>query len=146
VARHTRLIRVAPDRAFAYLSDLTRHREWAINSLDVQQVTEGPVRVGSRFRSLGRQFGQAVEDEVVITAFEPNQRFEFESSGRGGAFRHAFLFEGAEGGTRLTKVMEAKQLRFPFSLTRPIADLFLGRRMAKDLQRIAARLEDGSEG
>ncbi|HWO72050.1 MAG TPA: SRPBCC family protein [Dehalococcoidia bacterium] len=141
MARSKRLIRVNPEQAFAYLSDLTRHPEWSADSLRLEQATPGELGPGSRYLSHGRQFGQALDDEVEIIAVEPNARFEFEARGRGGVFRHAFYFECGDGGTLVTKEMRPLKIIFPFGVLRPITEWFLARRMAKDLERIAGKLE-----
>lgn len=141
MASRSRVIRTTPARAFDYLSDLSRHHEWAINALRVEPLDGPPFGEGSRFRSTGTQFGQTLRDEVVITAWEPGRRLEYQAVGRGGTFRHALLFEEVPGGTRVTKVMEPRRLTFPLSLFAPVTGLVLGRRMARDLERIAARLE-----
>lgn len=141
MARSKRLIRVSPERAFAYLSDLPRHSEWSADSLRLEQATPGAPGPGTRYRSRGRQFGQTIEDEVEVVAVEPNVRFEFEARGRGGVFRHAFYFERGDGGTIVTKEMRPLKIVFPFGILGPLTAWFLSRRMAKDLERIAAKLE-----
>jgi hypothetical protein len=142
MAKAQRLIRTAPEAAFTYLSDLTRHGEWAINpGLTIVQTSPGAVMPGATFRSSGSQFGVHLEDELKVTDFQPPLLFAFESTGRGGVFRHIFEFQRQGSGTLVTKEMRALQPPRLYSLLKPLGELVLARRMAKDLKRIAARLE-----
>jgi uncharacterized protein YndB with AHSA1/START domain len=137
-----RLIRTRPETAFTYLSDLTRHGEWALNpGLTVEQTSPGAVAPGATFHSRGSQFGLTLEDEVKVTRFEPPLVFAYESTGRSGVVRHTIEFEPAEGGTLVTKEMTVVRGSKLFLLLKPIGEIVLSRRMAKDLERIAARLE-----
>jgi hypothetical protein len=145
------LIKVSPEVAFAYLSDLTRHVEWAINpGLALEQSSPGPIAPGTTFRSRGTQFGLNLEDEVTVTALEPPHRFAFEAKPQKGPLVrngqtmmiwHAFDFHREDGGVMVTKETEIVQGPAVFRLTRPLTELVLRRRLQKDLKRIAARLE-----
>jgi uncharacterized protein YndB with AHSA1/START domain len=142
MAKAQRLIRTTPEAAFTYLSDLTRHGEWAINpGLTIEQTSPGAVMPGATFRSRGSQFGVHMEDELKVTDFEPPIRFEFESTGRSGVFHHVFEFQRESDGTLITKEMRVVHAPRAYSLFKPLGEFVLARRMAKDLRRIAARLE-----
>jgi Polyketide cyclase / dehydrase and lipid transport len=149
VAKSQRWIGVPPQVAFAYLSDLTRHTEWAMNpGLKVEQTSPGAVTTGATFRSTGSQFGLKLGDELKVTHFEPPFRFGYEATGLKGplassgyVIHHAIELEKAEGGTLVTKEMRIGEMGIPFSLFKPVTELVLKRRMAKDLKRIAAKLE-----
>jgi hypothetical protein len=142
VAKARRFIRTTPDAAFIYLSDLTRHGEWAGNpGLEVVQTSPGAVMPGATFHSRGTQFGIKLEDELKVIDFQPPLRFAFESTGRGGVYRHIIDFEPADGGTIVTKEMRTIEGPKPFRLIKPVSEFYLSRRMAADLKRIARRLE-----
>ena len=143
MAKVRRLIRTTPDTAFIYLSDLTRHGEWAGDpGLQVVQTSPGAVMPGATFRSRGSQFGIKMEDELKVLDFQPPLRFSFESTGRGGVYRHVFEFEAVEGGTMVTKEMRTIEGPAPMRALKPVSEFVLGRRMAGDLRRIAKRLEN----
>jgi hypothetical protein len=145
---------VPPQVAFAYLSDLTRHNEWAMNpGLKVEQTSPGAVTAGATFRSCGTQFGIKLGDELRVTRFEPPFQFDYEASGLKGplassgyVIHHAIELEKAEEGTLVTKEMRVGEIGFPYSLFKPFIELVLKRRMAKDLKRIAAKLEASPDG
>jgi hypothetical protein len=52
------MIHAQPEAVFAYVSDLTRHGEWAGGRLTVEAVSPGPVAAGSRHLSRGDVAGQ----------------------------------------------------------------------------------------
>jgi uncharacterized protein YndB with AHSA1/START domain len=45
------VVEVSPQEVYEYLLDFTRHPEWSGNLRKVTQLTEGPVRAGTRFRT-----------------------------------------------------------------------------------------------
>lgn len=98
---------VKPERASSYISDLTRHREWATNGIVVTPVSDGPIRVGSRFRSVGRQYGKEWPADLEVTEYDPPRSFAFTATGgplpspEGDPHRHEFLLTPEDGGTRL---------------------------------------------
>ena len=141
-------INVPVEKAFAYLADITLHSEWgeAQHKLDITKTSDGPVGQGATFRSIGHQFGRN-EDAVTITDYVPNQRVVYESSGSAGDIRHSLSFTPAGSGVQVTKGMEVVQAKFPFSLFAPIVTAFITPRgLARDLERIKAKLEGESSG
>lgn len=99
--------KVDPQRAFDYVSDIARHPEWTVNEVVVRPGQPGPVRLGSRFTSSGRQGGRDWPSELEVTIFEPPVRFEFTATGGPGGtrpghpHRHEFLLTAEDGGTRI---------------------------------------------
>ena len=127
-------INTSRERVYEYLSDLTRHHEWAANTIRLEPEGDG-------FRSYGRQLGH--ENRNILTLVQRNHptRFAFEALGREGRFRHVFEIEGAAGKTRLTKRMEVLHAAAPLKLLAPLLGLLGRRNIRGDLKRIKARLE-----
>ncbi len=100
-------VRIPPEAAFAYVADISRHNEWGTNSIKVTPLTSGPVRLGSRYTAVGRQWGKDWPSELEVTGYEPSHRFEFTATGgpvgtpEGDPHRHEFLFTPESGGTRV---------------------------------------------
>ena len=86
VRSHEILIRAPLQKAFDYVSDLTRHPEWSGGELKIEALTPGPIGVGKQYQSRG---------EVAIQKDRPNtvQITEFESP-------HKFAFAGTRSGLR----------------------------------------------
>lgn len=130
-----------PEKAFEYLSDLTRHPEWASNKLNVTKTSDGPIAVGTTFHSEGHLFGKH-EGDVRIIELEPNEKIVYEADDDTGRARHTILLAPTDGGTMITKsaeVLEARSLTF--KLAQPALGLIVPRALQQDLQRIKARLE-----
>jgi len=100
-------VKVPPETAFAYVADITRHNEWAIDEIKVTPQTSGAVHLGSKFTAVGNQRGKDWPSQLEVTAYEPPARFEFTATGGpidtpvGDPHRHEFLFTPQNGGTQL---------------------------------------------
>lgn len=139
-------INATPETAFGYLSDLTRHPEWAAHSLRIEQTSQGGVGAGATFASVGHQLGRDNEDRITITEFAPGERVVYECEGNGGLIRHWVALRQEGDGTTVVKGIEPVKLRFPFNALFPVLNLTgaIGRGLDGDLQRIKARLEEGA--
>jgi uncharacterized protein YndB with AHSA1/START domain len=127
-------IDVPRERVYEYVSDLTRHHEWAANTIRLERDGEG-------FRSFGRQIGHENRNLLTIVERVPPTRFAFESLGREGRFRHVFEIEGAAGKSRLVKRFEVVQAAPPLRILSPLFSIVGRRNMRGDVRRIKARLE-----
>jgi hypothetical protein len=132
-----------PGPVYDYVSDFTRHGEWAGNGLQVTQDGEGPMAVGMRFSTVAKQFGTQREHST-ITELSPGAAFGWESKGALGTVHHRFTMTAVGESTTLTKSAEFVQPTylakiFGFRLNR---DIPAGLR--SDLDRIRARIETGS--
>jgi uncharacterized protein YndB with AHSA1/START domain len=142
IARHTQ-VTVPAEQAFAYLSDIGKHSEWANQKLEVERVDSGPIVVGSKWEAVGHQFGKHAAT-VTITELVPNQIIKFESDGDVGLFRHAFHMEPSQGASMmLSKTMEPVEVRsIPLRVLGPVVRGFIApRNLDSDLSRIKAKLE-----
>ncbi len=134
-------VNCTPEQAFAIVSDVARHPEWATTKLEVEKTSEGEIAVGTTFRTIGYQFGKH-EGEVRIVELVPNEKVVYESNDDSAHNRHSFLLAPTDGGTMLTKslqVLEAKNLLF--KVARPVLGIIAPRGLAADLRNIRAQLE-----
>src|SRR3990172_4224589 len=86
------VINAGPDKVFAYVSDISRHPEWAAHKLKMEPAATGSVGVGAKFSSVGHQMGMDSRDEVTVTEHSPAQRFSYEARSKEGLFRHVIAF------------------------------------------------------
>jgi hypothetical protein len=79
------MIDAPAEKVFSYLSDLTLHSEWSNgrHKLQVEKISDGPIGEGTRFKSVGFQFGRN-EDTVTITEYVDGRRIVFEAEGKVG--------------------------------------------------------------
>ncbi len=142
IARHTQ-VTASADQAFAYLSDISNHSEWAEQKLEVTRVDSGPVTVGSKWETVGHLFGKQPAT-VTIKELVPNQEITYESDGPVGFFRHSFHMEPSQGESMmLTKTVDFVDVRsLPLKLLGPVVRSYLAPRgLEGDLKRIKAKLE-----
>jgi len=125
------------ERVYEYVSDMTRHHEWAANTIRLEPDGDG-------YRSYGRQVGHENRNLLTIVERTPPIRFVFESLGREGRFRHVFEIEGAAGKTHLVKRFEVVHAAAPLRILSPLFSLVGRRNMRGDVRRIKARLEAGA--
>jgi uncharacterized protein YndB with AHSA1/START domain len=88
------------EQVFAFLMDTTRLTTWQTNLIKIDKITEGPLRLGSRFREVRRVGRKASEIQGEITAFEPNKRFETKTLTKPHV-TVSYLLEPEQGGTRV---------------------------------------------
>jgi uncharacterized protein YndB with AHSA1/START domain len=136
-------VEAPPEKVFDYLADVARHGEWAAHGLEVRQVSEGPVGVGTAYTTTGRQFGRHT-DQVTVTEYVPGKRFAVESTGDAGRVRNWFELAEEAGGTRLTKGMEVLEPALPTRVFAPVVRRVAPKGLEADLRRIKERLETGA--
>ena len=133
-------INVPPQKAYDYLSDITKHGEWGSHNLTVEKTSAGPIAVGATFGSTGHQMGKHT-GVVTITNLVPNQKVVYESSDDTGRMRHAFEFAPQNGGTRVTKSFETVKTGLMLTVFRPMMYVVQPRMLQNDLTKIKAKLE-----
>jgi len=96
-------IQTTPENVFAYVSDLTRHPEWASDPVQITATTNGPIGIGSRYHSEAQSHGITFKAELVVTQYEPPARFGFSGKDATGKFSHEFLLSAHKDGTLLQR-------------------------------------------
>lgn len=100
-------VRADPQAAFEYVADLTKHAEWANPKSGLQIAhTEGS-GVGARYKSTQKFLGKDAGADITITAFEPSKKIAFDAVEHGKRFGHSFTFAPADGGTKITRGIDA---------------------------------------
>ena len=88
------------EQVFAFLMDTTKLTAWQSNLIKIDKITEGPLRMGSRFQEIRRLGIKESEIQAEITAFEPNKRFETRTLTKP-QVTVSYFFEPEDGGTRV---------------------------------------------
>ena len=88
------------EQVFAFLMDTSKLSTWQSNLIKSEQLTEGPLRTGSRFREVRRINNKETEIQGEITALEPNKHFETKTATRPQAMV-SYSLDPEQGGTRL---------------------------------------------
>ena len=88
------------EQVFAFLLDITQLTTWQTNLIKIDKLTEGPLRLGSRFQEVRRLGKRESEIQGEIIAFEPNKRFETRTMTKP-QVTVSYFFEPEDGGTRV---------------------------------------------
>ena len=89
------------EQVFTFLADTKNLRSWQSNLVENEQLTEGPLRVGTRFREVRRTGPRNSEIQAEITVFEPNKRFATKTLTKP-QVTVSYTFDEENGGTRIT--------------------------------------------
>lgn len=134
-----RIHRAAED-VYAYASTFSTMPEWRGGNLEVEQLTDGLVRVGTRIRAGGRAFGRSIGMVIEVTALEPGSRFEYKGAGGPLRTHNVLTFESVAGGTQVTWTDEI-ELGGILGPLEPLMGRMVRRGYAADLSRLKAILE-----
>ena len=107
VRSHQVLVHVPLQKAFDYVSDLTRHPEWSGGQLRIGAVTPGPIAVGKEYISHGEVAIQKDRPNTVqVTQYESPHKFAFAAKDPDfGKVTHEFTFTGQNGSVLITRTM-----------------------------------------
>jgi len=116
---------------------------WSTNAIEEHVTTSGPVGVGSRRRATVRRFGGGTtENEIEVTAIEPERSVAVRSVEAPVPFTSSWTFTPVETGTRV-------DWRWDFVLSgwmRPFDGLLgplLARTFQRDLDRLRSMMDAG---
>jgi len=135
-------INAAPDRVFEYVSDMTRHGEWAQHELRVSRTssTDG---LGATYSSVAKQFGTQKETQVVVQHESP-RHFAFDATGSLGLAHHAFEIAPAGSGSQVSKTMELTKPSLMARIVSPMIGKQTRKSLEQDLAGIKQKLEGGA--
>jgi len=88
------------EQVFAFITDTSKLSTWQSNLIKSEQLTEGPLRTGSRFREVRRINNKEEQIEAEITTLETNKRLETKTVTRPQAMV-SYVLDPEQGGTRL---------------------------------------------
>jgi carbon monoxide dehydrogenase subunit G len=100
-------VNAAPEAVFAALADIpgAPTRIGAIKK--VEMLTEGPVRVGTRFRETRVMFGKEATETMEVAEIDPPRRITMVADSCGTAYRTSMNVRPAATGSTITWSMEA---------------------------------------
>ena len=134
-------IKATPQRVFDYVSDLSRHPEWAAQKVEMT-VHGDPRRPGTTFDAFTYYGVKEVCKGKVLAVEAPRvYSFEADTSTSG---RNIWTFEITPdgNGTRVNYGFERQEASFLFKLVQPLMYPIIGRRMlVQGLNNIKSRIE-----
>lgn len=128
---------------FRVLSDPATTPRWSVNAIEEHVTTAGPVGVGSRRRTTARRFGGGTtQNEIEVTAFEPNRRIAMRSIESPVPFNTAYTLTPIGSGTRVGWDWDF-ELKGGLRLLGPVLRGLFARSFRADLARLKSMMEAG---
>ena len=113
---------------------------WASGLAESKQLTAGPMGKGTQFRNVRRFLGREIETTIEITEWEPPKRMSAKATSGPIPFTGTRTFGAADGGTRVTEVVDAQIGGF-FKLAEPIVARMIKRQIEADYANLRDLLE-----
>jgi carbon monoxide dehydrogenase subunit G len=134
-------IRRDPEDVFAFVADFSQVPTWNYAITSTEQVTPGPVALGSTFRQV-RSIPAVAEEEFEVTDWEPGRRVAI--TGDFGPFSGTLSYrvESAPAGTLLTNDVELSS-RGVLGVVGRLAGPRLKAAIAQNLEVLRRGLESG---
>ena len=105
------------------------------------KLTEGPVRVGTRYRETRLMHGKEQQAELEIVEFEPTQKYAMQNVTSGIETTYRYNFQPERDGTRIDLVCEVKANGIK-KLMLPLVASILKKEDGDHLQRVKKVLEE----
>lgn len=135
------VIERTPDEVWKVVADLDTHAEWRPAIVELKQVSEGPLGVGSRIREVLSWRGREIVIDDVVTAYEPPHRLGIHGGWKAADFDVDFRLEPHGSETEVTMDWPLH----PKSILMRIAAPFIGPAMRKatreELELLKAHVE-----
>jgi ligand-binding SRPBCC domain-containing protein len=125
---------------YAYTSAVDTMPEWRGDVSEVEQLTDGPIGVGTRIRAGGKVLGRPIGLVVEVTELEPGARFAYKPVSGPLRTHNVYTFEPDAGGTLVTLTDEI-ELSGIFGLFEPLMVRMVRRQYGANLGRLKAILE-----
>ena len=123
---------------FPYLVESGKRLQWMGVLEESEQLTEGLLQVGTRWRDVFEDHGQRVELEAELVEYEPNRRLRLRLGNKSFHSTSTQELEEVERGTRVATVIETEYK----TLAARLAARLVTRRAQQQLEADLARLKE----
>jgi uncharacterized membrane protein len=107
------------DEVFAFTTNQENQPKWQSRLLEMKKTSDGPIGVGTTWRSVVKFLGQRIEGTTVITEYELNRTYAGRSTSGPFPVEARQSYEPVEGGTRVTFTIKAEPGGF-FKVAEPV--------------------------
>ena len=128
------------EEVFAFFVDFGRASEWAPEITRVEMLTDGPPRVGARYRELRWTTKGESRIDMEVTAFDPPGRYSaaFDEGGYRATFNYRFTPDGDGTRVEMSCIVRAEGFR---TLLAPIITWLLRRQDKRKLRNLKRAVE-----
>ena len=128
------------EEVFAFVSNYENLPKWNSLSSEVKKTSEGPIGVGTTYRTVVKFLGQRIEGETEVTEYEPNRSCAHKAKSGPFPVENRLTFERVEGGTRVSLMTEGEPGGF-FKLAEPLLVSMLKRQFEGDFANLKDLME-----
>ena len=125
---------------FAFVANPNNMAQWNSAVVSLEQVTPGPVGVGTKFKSVGEMMGRRIEGEMQITSYEPDTKCGFQVNAGPMQVNLTLTFKPVGTGTKISLNAQGNPAGF-FKLAEPMMAGRVKSLMQENLSRLKSQLE-----
>ena len=96
------------DKVFAYTTDFRSWTKWQTTFPEAEQISQGPVGVGTTFKGKVRMMGLTTQWTSTATEYEPNRKFVKNIKNGSVIIEQHNTYDPIPGGTKFTIVYNMK--------------------------------------
>lgn len=111
--------------------------------VESEPLTEGPSRVGSRWRDVFEDHGYRIEVQAEVVELEPGERLRVRLTGRGFAATSTQTLEERDERTRVSTVIETDYRTLRARLAAAVVTRHAQKRLESDLAALRELVERG---
>lgn len=108
----TRSINAPREVVFAQISDFANAPKFCSGIKKIEMLTNGAVRVGTRFKETRIMFKREATETMEVVAFDPPKGYMLGAESCGCRYRTGFQLEPRGNGTEITMSFDAQPLSF----------------------------------
>jgi hypothetical protein len=133
----------APD-AFAVVADIANWPQVISSINDVELLTPGPLRTGTRLHIRRVMFGHETTEEMEVVEIEPTRRLRLAGQSRDLQYERDHIIDAMQDGSRLTLIFRPKPSdqasRALLPLMTPLMEVNLSDELEQDLVDLTAAI------
>lgn len=134
------------EKVFDACTDFASAAERVSGIKSVEMLTEGPTRVGTRFKETRVIMKKEATETMEVVALEPGRSVTLSACSCGMDYKTTFEFQPAgDGATDILFTMDSKPLTFGARILAPIMGLMMGGMMKKLIAQDIADIKDWVE-
>lgn len=140
----SRTVSAPLERVFQVFSDLESAPERITGIQQVELLSPGPVRAGTRWRETRVVLNRECTEELEITRFEPDRSYTAECESCGARFVSTFEFAEQDAGTAVTVTVHTVPVSLVARLLSPLTGLMMSscrKAMEQDVDDLVRFLE-----
>ena len=136
------------EQVFDAYTDLRQAADRIEAITEVEVLTDGPIRAGTKWRETRVVFGKEHTEEMAITALSRPNSYTVEGDSCGAHFTTVFHFKPQDGGTHVGMTMSSQNKTFFAKIMGPIMGFMMTgsmrKMMQKDLDQLKAYCEQAA--